>query len=779
MTSRMSERLFKYPPMERQDLNQSQLGSFKFTPVDPVDLKSLTQSANQFLEQQFFQRQRLSVASASSTGAFQDSASTLSSDRGAHQPNQYAIDTEFFNKHIKPDLGDSRLRLGPAALRSAVDGASPAKKQSLIHVQPEPDLSVKYHRPSNSINVTSPQYPAAIMDPTAATFMPTADALSPAVSDPVSISETLCNALANEQRTHNITKATLAQHITRCIELEDQLRKSKQQIASMTVTIKSLGAIIKHNTSKQNSEQDGSHTTLGYSEEAEEVALRDFYREYNRLRGAAQKGEEGTGKGKELDNNDSRQENDPTKQEAVEVVDDAQLYNLDLLVKPDAGDSAESVLRRTLRKHFSLDSSADDGKAPETPQNKRDTLTRLVDISPESGAGSKDAMRAKGHVPVTNGNGSLTRTQIRPSVSGQIYNRSLPVSVTWRVSLTVTQSSEVVAKSGHQNVSLIQCNGADLEMEHIGNLDALGRSEDAVKPPQDVKDGGLSPISSANDEDGRSTTAVVSPTNQPRKERITLKIGSNLYGETKWLINKDYPIFETGEEKFEAVGGNGTAFHRNSPFPNHPVRYLPEDAASTIDAYRTVMIDEIPAGSTMLDVLNIVKGGSVESIQLFPPIGNATSFMTARVVFVFERSAHNMIKHQEAKSKEDAGARRFKIKDVVVRCWMPTDPTYPRNYEVDHEIFGDNQATRIIFVDKVDEYVYNLLPYKIRSPYDQHVIEYSYTVEGSASIEFSDIKSAIKVKAILEKDRGMWPAQLRYAEDYTCVPYVHGEPMGA
>ncbi|OCT46497.1 hypothetical protein CLCR_01831 [Cladophialophora carrionii] len=758
MTSKMSDRLFKYPPMERQDLNQSQLGSFKFTPVDPVDLKSLTQSANQFLEQQFFQRQRLSVASASSTGAFQDSASTLSSDRGPHQPNQYAIDTEFFNKHIKPDLGDSRLRLGPAALRSAVDGASPAKEQSLIHVQPEPDFSVKYHRPSNSINVTSPQYPAAIMDPTAAAFMPTADALSPGVSDPVWISETLCNALANEQRTHNITKATLAQHVTRCIELEDQLRRSKQQIASMTVTIKSLGAIIKHNTSKQNSEQDGSHTTLGYSEEAEEVALRDFYREYNRLREAAHKGEEETGKGKEFDNNDSRQENDTTKQEAVEVVDDAQLYNLDLLVKPDTGDSAESVLRRTLRKHFSLDSSADDGKAPETPQNTRDTLTRLVDISPESGAGGKDAMRAKGHVPVTNGNRSLTRTQIRPS------------------------SSEVVAKSGYQNVSLSlkeKCNGADLEMEHIGNLDALGRSEDAVKPPQDVKDGRLSPISSANDEDGRSTTAVVSPTDQPRKERITLKIGSNLYGETKWLINKDYPIFETEEEKFEAVSGNGAAFHRNSPFLNHPVRHLPEDAASTIDAYRTVMIDEIPAGSTMLDVLSIVKGGSVESIQLFPPIGNATSFMTARVVFVFERSAHNMIKHQEAKSKEDAGTRRFKIKDVAVRCWMPTDPTYPRNYEVDHEIFGDNQATRIIFVDQVDEYVYSALPYKIRSPYDQHVIEYSYTAEGCASIEFSDIKSAIKVKAILEKDRGMWPAQLRYAEDYTCVPYVHGEPMGA
>jgi hypothetical protein len=151
MTSKMSELLFRYPPMERQDLNQSQLGSFKFTPVDPVDLKSLTRSANQFLEQQLLQRQRLS----SSTGAFQHNASTLSSERTPRHPKQSAVDSDFFNKHIKPDIGDSRLRLGTAALRSAIDGASPAKKTSFIQVQQEPEFSVNYHHPSSSINVSA------------------------------------------------------------------------------------------------------------------------------------------------------------------------------------------------------------------------------------------------------------------------------------------------------------------------------------------------------------------------------------------------------------------------------------------------------------------------------------------------------------------------------------------------------------------------------------------------------------------------------------------------
>ncbi|KIW72637.1 hypothetical protein PV04_00817 [Phialophora macrospora] len=760
MTSKMSERLFRYPPMERQDLNQSQLGSFKFTPVDPVDLKSLTRAANQFLEQQLFQRQRLS----SSTRAFQDNASTLSSERNPRQPNQSAADPDFFNKYIKPDIGESRLRLGTAALRSAIDGASPAKRTPFIQAQQEPEFSVNYHHPSSSINVASPPLPPAVMNPTAATFMPAAGVLSPGVSESVSISETLCNALANEQRAHNITKTALAQHITQCIELEDQLRRSKQQIASMTITIKSLGAIIKHNTSKQDSEQDESRHTVEYSEEAEEAALRDFYCEYNKLSEAEKKREEE--KRKELDNKDPCQDSDLTKQKPV--VEDAQLYNLDLLAKPDTDDSAESVLRRTLRKHFSLDSCPGDGKSPETPSHARGRLNRLIDISPESAAGDKDTIRTEGHIPVNNRNGSLTQTQTQLQTVADT---------------TVNSSNEVVAKCSRQIVvvSLVEkSNGADLNMEHIGKLEALRLSDDAAKPPQDENYGRLSPISSANDEDGRSTTsAVVCPATRPRKERTTLKIGSNLYGEPKWRVNKDYPIFETEQEKFESVSGNGPAFQRNSPFLNHPVRFLPEDAASTIDAYRTVMIDDIPVESTMTDVLSIVKGGSVESIQLFPPLGNATSFVTARVVFVFERSAHNMIKHQEGKSRQDTDAKRFKIRDVAVRCWMPTDPTYPRNYEVDREIFGENQASRIIFVDKIDEYIYNALPHKIKSPYDRHVIEYSYAADGCASIEFSDIKSAIKVKAMLEKDRGMWPAQVQYAEDYTCVPYVHGEPMGA
>ncbi len=156
VSPKASHRLFRYPPMERQDLNQSQLGSFKFTPVDPVNpMDSLTLTARHMLEQQFSQRQRDPEASASSAGLFQDNGSTLSSGRALPHLMNSTVDTDFFNKHIKPDLGDSRLRLGPAAVRTAVDGGSPAKRFIFTHGQQEPDFNLSHHRPGDSINVSS------------------------------------------------------------------------------------------------------------------------------------------------------------------------------------------------------------------------------------------------------------------------------------------------------------------------------------------------------------------------------------------------------------------------------------------------------------------------------------------------------------------------------------------------------------------------------------------------------------------------------------------------
>ncbi|KIW84562.1 hypothetical protein Z517_03812 [Fonsecaea pedrosoi CBS 271.37] len=790
------ERLFKYPPMERQDLNQSQLGSFKFTPVDPVsNISNLTHSAKVYLEQQLCRRLyhgAAPLAADSSTdkpNAFTDT----SPGKFVSLPTSSLADANFFNKHIQPDLGDSRLRLGPAALRSAVEGAaSPTKKLSVIQLQQEPGATVRRHQQNNSLNfseVLSSQGPNPVMDPTSTTFTAAGVFASQNPSDSTSFSQTLFVALTNEQQAHNVTKAALVEQIKQRVEVEDELEKSRRQIASMTTTINTLGAIIKYNASKGNGDTTKERQKTETSEEDEEVALREFYREYQKVKDAA-KGRHGRKEmeqhaGEERSGNCvSAKENavDVTVPPSGDVVDDAQLYNLDLLKKPTFDDSADSILRRTLRKHFSIEDNGEDGNPPATPARRRPGIAKLIDISPESVGEvmEKEEVEAKRNMQA-----SKEETTVNASDDIQRQLKATTVSIN-QVRLLTAQNpvlelpAAFIAKYGQKppdpkaQVLEEKSNGVSLTK---GEAFLLQGSPS--KPSNNESYVTLRPSSSlTGDHDDQLANKVVSPAAAQSQCRITVQVGDNLRGEPKWLINRDNPVFESEQKKWQALGECGISWRQNSPFMDHPVRYLPEDAAGTSDAYRTVMIDEIPVASTLPEVLSIVKGGSLESIQLFPPIGKVTTFMTARVVFNHEESAHNMIKHQEAVPGEATDSKWFKIKGVAVRCWMPTDPTYPRNDELERKIFGKAAASRIILISNIDEYTYNMIPYKIKPPYAQHVVEYSYTPDGCVSIEFTDVKSAIRIMDQLERDGEFWNGNLQYDVDYTCAPYVKGEAMG-
>jgi hypothetical protein len=197
------------------------------------------------------------------------------------------------------------------------------------------------------------------------------------------LSEILCKALESEQRAHKATKATLAQYMSQNSALEGQLVQAKRQISSLNVTVKNLGAIIKHNASKQSSEESKSVSRANSSEDTEEAALREFYREYNDLKKLMAPGQRCAANGEPL-RGDARTSSNAVETATAKVVDDAQLYNLELLQKPDGDNSADSILRRTLRKHFSLDSAADDGQVLATPSQTRRNFSQLIDISPES-----------------------------------------------------------------------------------------------------------------------------------------------------------------------------------------------------------------------------------------------------------------------------------------------------------------------------------------------------------------------------------------------------------
>jgi hypothetical protein len=270
--------------------------------------------------------------------------------------------------------------------------------------------------------------------------------------------------------------------------------------------------------------------------------------------------------------------------------------------------------------------------------------------------------------------------------------------------------------------------------------------------------------------EGQSTTGVVSYDRiKPKPHmKINFDIGDNLSGEPRWVVTKQNPIFEDEKSKREAVGASGAAFRGASSFFDYPVRYTAEDATGHSDSYRTVMIDGIPIGSTMKDVLTITKVGEVESIQLFPPIGRATSSMTARVVFINESSAHYLMRTQE-------GRGPFTLDGVMVRCWMPTDPTYPRNPQVEAEIFGNSPASRTIAIAGVDEYLYNQIPHKLKKIHprcDKYVIGYNSVADDRVTIEFTDIKIAIAARKVLETDWELrcMGANVEYCKEQTVAP---------
>ena len=128
----------KYPGIERQDLTQGQLGSFKFTPVDnePTRPYSLAQDwlnspTQSNLQQHSPEATRRAVEvlrqqqqARRSRGMPIPGMRQNPFDR-PHVPTFSPPNHSFFDDHIKPNLGDSRLKYGPATLRTAVESQSP------------------------------------------------------------------------------------------------------------------------------------------------------------------------------------------------------------------------------------------------------------------------------------------------------------------------------------------------------------------------------------------------------------------------------------------------------------------------------------------------------------------------------------------------------------------------------------------------------------------------------------------------------------------------------
>jgi hypothetical protein len=248
--------------------------------------------------------------------------------------------------------------------------------------------------------------------------------ISPGHSENPLVGDILVMALANEQQAHAKAKAALGVQIDRCVGLEAQVRKCEQKMASMEATISSLGAIVKHNAKQFKTQTDANHVPI-WPREQEEAGLREFYRKYNKANEAAAEKDRGNLLF-------ARRTSTPDSLTTSLLPADTELYNLDLLQEPDDDNDnpTDSALRRTLRKHFSIETN-DETFTPAKSAG-RASLKNLLEISPPSAkdATKEDVSKVKGSVPndakpassPTEPSASgLTSTQVRLPVGSKVH----------------------------------------------------------------------------------------------------------------------------------------------------------------------------------------------------------------------------------------------------------------------------------------------------------------------------------------------------------------------
>jgi hypothetical protein len=120
------------------------------------------------------------------------------------------------------------------------------------------------------------------------------------------------------------------------------------------------------------------------------------------------------------------------------------------------------------------------------------------------------------------------------------------------------------------------------------------------------------------------------------------------------------------------------------------LRYLPQPDDS--DAYRTVRVEGLPRDVTMDKLLAEVCYGEVYSIDLLNTFG-ITGYHTARVVFLYQKSAFDFCKH--------AKKHGVYVQGVRIRATREKTATYPIGRHMRDAIDNDD-CTRCVTISNVD-----------------------------------------------------------------------------
>jgi len=196
--------------------------------------------------------------------------------------------------------------------------------------------------------------------------------------------------------------------------------------------------------------------------------------------------------------------------------------------------------------------------------------------------------------------------------------------------------------------------------------------------------------------------------------------------------------------------------------------------------FRTVMIDFIPFGTPYCDVLAQIRGGTLESVQLYGPIGDATDFVTARVVYTDEAGASKLymvsVSYFLYALRTDMVLQRgqdpgIKINGKPVRVWQVIEPTYPKNRELEEAIYV-NGHTRILIINAPVDDIEVLLKRKLRRQIEAGlVLDIGQSHDGVPIVEFTSIEEATKALYMFLEDRDFSGSDFDFDDDYCAGRY--------
>jgi hypothetical protein len=222
----------------------------------------------------------------------------------------------------------------------------------------------------------------------------------------------------------------------------------------------------------------------------------------------------------------------------------------------------------------------------------------------------------------------------------------------------------------------------------------------------------------------------------------------------KWAILQNKPLFGDEHELARARRLHGGR-QQYTIFWQHPVRYLP--ASNEKNLCRTLIIDFLPLDTTLKDVLGLIRGGALESIQLFEPIGSVTDFKTARVVFHYEIPACDMYAYWQKYG--------LTLRGQPIRI-LQLGYTYPKNRQLDEDVFT-RCYTRILLIDNVNDRVIRRLPAYLNNQVKMgFVIEIGKADDGITMIEFTSVEEAAKAMRAMQTEEMFQGVVFDFDDDY-------------